>query len=101
VVPRWLQVPPAEVGGRAPPSGTGHQWGDARTAVLAAAACCMTLDPMVHCCGSPNGVDAPVVPVQTNNAAPHLIVIWALARSQPTFLGVRSTANCYQSCGAD
>jgi hypothetical protein len=35
---RWLQMPPAEFGGRAPRFGTGHQWAMPRTAVLTATA---------------------------------------------------------------
>jgi hypothetical protein len=47
------------------------------------------------------GVDAPVVPVQSSNAAPRLIVILALARAQPTSRGVPSTGSYFQSCGAE
>jgi hypothetical protein len=70
---RWCPLvtdPPAEFGGRAPRFGTGRQWGGGQNRGIYCHRC-MTLDPMA---ADPRiGVDAPVLPVQRNNAAPRAV----------------------------
>jgi hypothetical protein len=95
-------------GTRALRSGAGHQWSSgqnrgSRVPPLPAGLLIRRWHRgrCLACRSRESAEPPPVVPVQSDHAAPRLSVILALARSQPTSRGVRSSGSYFRSCRAE